>query len=533
MLQGSWKLRLLTDGARVYFTEWTDVRNQLFQVSATGGETVPIATQLLDVVNQDISSDGSELLLASTGGLLVGEDSFSILPLPTGTPRRLPFTARSAVWSPNGQQLVVCKGSDLYVGKHDGTEMRKLLSHLQTPLGARFSPDGARIRFTQSDPVQATSSLWEVRADGTGLHAVLPGWNDPPSECCGKWTADGRYYLFQSTNASGTNIWALPEQTRLFRRATLKPIQLTTGPLLYTDFEPDRSGRKLFVIGKQRRGELVRYDPRSKLFIPFLGGISAGDLEFSRDGQWVTYVTYPDELLWRSRVDGSERLQLSYPPQHAALPRWSPDGEQIAFVARQMGKPWKVFLVSAQGGSSHELLSENFNEVDPSWASDGTHLAFGRLSESAAPEAPAILVVDLKTRQVSTVLGSDGLFSPRWSPDGRFLAAIPSHDQAKLMLFDFQTQQWSEWTRDVGQLGFVSWSPDGKYLYFDTLRTDKPFFSRVRLGQHQLEPVVDLKGIRRFPGPWGEWSGITPEGSPVLVRNTSVDEIYALDVQWP
>jgi Tol biopolymer transport system component len=256
-------------------------------------------------------------------------------------------------------------------------------------------------------------------------------------------------------------------------------------------------------------------------------------MEFSRDGQWITYITYPDDLLWRSRVDGSERLQLSYPPQHAGLPHWSPDGRQIAFVARQAGKPWKIFLVSAQGGSTEELLAENFNEVDPSWSPDGTHLAYGRLATSTAPEVEAIFVVDLKTRQVSTVPGSDGLFSPRWSPQGRFLAAIPGNDQTQLMLFDFQTQRWSEWTKDVGQIGFISWSKDGKYIYFDTLLTSKPLFGRVKLGGAQFEPVVDLKGIHRFFGPWAEWNGIAPDSSPVLVRDISTYEIYALDMRWP
>jgi Tol biopolymer transport system component len=140
---------------------------------------------------------------------------------------------------------------------------------------------------------------------------------------------------------------------------------------------------------------------------------------------------------------------------------------------------------------------------------------------------------EIKSRQVSTVPGSEGLFSPRWSPYGRFLAAIPSHDQGKLMLFDFQTQKWSEWTRDVGQMGFISWSPDEKHLYFDTLRSTNDFFNRVSLGQHRVELTVDLKGINRFLGPWGQWSGIMPDGSPILVRDISVDEIYALDVQWP
>jgi hypothetical protein len=82
-------------------------------------------------------------------------------------------------------------------------------------------------------------------------------------------------------------------------------------------------------------------------------------------------------------------------------------------------------------------------------------------------------------------------------------------------------------------MGFISWSPDEKHLYFDTLRSTNDFFNRVSLGQHRVELTVDLKGINRFLGPWGQWSGIMPDGSPILVRDISVDEIYALDVQWP
>jgi Tol biopolymer transport system component/DNA-binding winged helix-turn-helix (wHTH) protein len=530
---GVFKFAPHTDGLRIYFTERTDVRSQLFQVSTAGGETAPIPASFIDAVSHDLSPDKSELLISTAVGA-EDDQQFSIVALPAASARRLSFTARDATWSVDGRHLVVCKDSDLYLADHDGTGLHKLISLKQTPVGARFSPDGARIRFTLIDSVQGTYSLWEVKIDGTGLHALFPSWNNPPYECCGKWTSDGRYYVFRSTNATGSNIWALPEWNGPFRRAERQPSQLTAAsPLAYTEIVPDRNSNKLFAIGTQPRGELVRYDSHAKLFVPFLGGISAGDVEFSHDGQWVTYVTYPDDLLWRSRVDGSERLQLSNPSQHAGLPHWSIDGKQIAFVAQQAGKPWKIFLVSAQGGRTEELLGEDFNEVDPSWSPDSAHLAFGRLPTSTAPEVQAIFVADLKTRQVSTVPGSEGLFSPRWSPDGRFLAAIPGRDQTKLMLFDFQTQKWSEWTKDVGQVGFISWSKDGEYMYFATFLTDKPFFGRVKLGRNKFEPLVDLKGIHRYFGPWAEWNGIAPDNSPLLVRDISTREIYAIDVQWP
>jgi serine/threonine protein kinase len=521
----------LTDGVRIYFGGAADTHLQIFQVSVNGGDVAPVATPFTSVYPSDISPDHSALLIANS--LSEGVNGFSILPLPAGSPRQLPFTAQDATWSPDGQKLGVGKGSDLYLAKSDGTNFHQLASLQGTVANTRFSPDGTRIRFTLADAINSTSSLWEVGTDGTGLRPLLPGWNNPPQECCGKWTHDGAYYIFQSNNTAGTNIWAIPDRTRLFGRNTRLPVQLTTGPINYSNAQVSNDDRKLFVVGTQPRAELVRYDARSKLFAPFLAGISAGDLEFSRDGQWVAYITYPDAVLWRSRADGSERQQLSYPPQFAALPRWSPDGKQIAYMVSQPGTPWKILVVSSQGGPAQELLQEKFNELDPSWSPDGSRLIFGRLSLPSGSEPQALSMVDMNTRRVSTVPGSEGLFSPRWSPDGRFLAAVVGADQTKLMIFDFQTQHWSDWTKTPGVAGFLSWSQDGKYLYFDTLFTDKPVFGRLKVGQTQFEPIVDLKGINRFFGPFGLWSGIAPDGSPILDRDISTHEIYALDVQFP
>jgi Tol biopolymer transport system component len=105
-----------------------------------------------------------------------------------------------------------------------------------------------------------------------------------------------------------------------------------------------------------------------------------------------------------------------------------------------VGKPWKIFLISAQGGAPEELLPENVSEIDATWSPDGTQVAFGRLS-SMSTAANVIQVVDLKTRHVSKLAGSEGLFSPRWSPDGRYMSATVPEGSRKLMLYDFRTQQ--------------------------------------------------------------------------------------------
>jgi len=520
---------MLTDGARIYFGEISAERFVLSQVSTSGGEVAAVSTPLLNVNPIDISPDHSHLLVGSFVGT-EPEAQLWMVPLPAGSPRRLAdITAHDGTFSPDGRQVLFANGTSLFLAKSDGSEPRKLLTMRGFLFYPRFSPDGARIRFTELDLQQNASSLWEAKADGTGLRAVLSGWPNQGAESNGQWTPGGAYFLFTHAEGTATNIWALPEGHSFFHRNSSIPVQLTTGPLAFDHALPSQDGHKVFVTGLQARGELVRYDPASKQFLPFLSGISVDQVDFSPDGQWVAYVTIPEGTLWRSRVDGSERLQLTNAPMFAMLPRWSPDGKQIVFSAGQYGKPWKIFLVSAQGGATQELLSENLSEMDPSWSPDGKRIAFGRL---AYAENKDIEILDLQTHQISVLPGSQANFSPRWSPDGRFLVAVAG-DSRKLSLFDFQTQKWTDWVTQTTALGFPCWSRDGKYLYFDSTYSNSQSYVRIKVGETKSESVLSLKDLRRYFGSVGAWSGLTPDGTPIFVRDISTQEIYALDVQLP
>jgi Tol biopolymer transport system component len=222
-------------------------------------------------------------------------------------------------------------------------------------------------------------------------------------------------------------------------------------------------------------------------------------------------------------VDGSQRLQLSFPPMQAFLPRWSPDGKRIAFMTVAPGKPWKILLVSTEGGSSQQLLPGERNEADPNWSPDGNSLVFGGAPyvEGGTSGSVAIHVLDLKTQQVSELPGSEGLFSPRWSPDGNYICALAA-DSRKLLLFDFTTQKWVEELANTF-VGYPSWSRNGKYIYFESLA-----LSRVRISDRKLERIVSLKDLK-LTGNAGSWSGLAPDDSPLVVRNVGTREIYALD----
>src|SRR5882724_3238761 len=202
---------ILTDGSRLFIIETNGTRTFLAQASVTGGDTSFIRTPFTNIAASDISRDHSHLLAANFVGT-EPESQLWTLTVAAGTPRELSdLVGHSGVWSPDGRQLALAKGSDIYIANADGTNARKLITVSGAVHWIRFSPDGGRLRFTRW--LQGTSSsIWEVRVDGTDFHPVLKGLNGPPSECCGVWSADGRYYLFVN-NASDlrSDIWALRE----------------------------------------------------------------------------------------------------------------------------------------------------------------------------------------------------------------------------------------------------------------------------------------------------------------------------------
>jgi len=170
------------------------------------------------------------------------------------------------------------------------------------------------------------------------------------------------------------------EKSSLFHKDGKTPLPIIAGPLQYSSAVASLDGSKLFVVGEQPRAELQRYDVRSRQFLPYLSSISAGQIDVSPDAQWVTYVSYPERSLWRSRADGSQRQQLTNPPMVADMPRWSADGKQIVFAGNLPGTiSFKIFVIAADGGTPKELVSgEDTSDGDPNWAPDGSAIQFSR-----------------------------------------------------------------------------------------------------------------------------------------------------------
>ena len=518
---GARKFSLVTDGVRLYFGE----RGTIFQASIDGGETTEVITGLRDVDLYDISRHGSKLLVAAGPQESPAvERPVWIITLPSGSAHRLgEITARWACWSRDGQHVAYSANDGLYWANTDGTAVRKLTGVPGIPGKLQFSADGDHIRFDAYENHRNLAAIWEVGTDGNGMRLLFPQIQHPLHT--GNWTGDGRYFFFNSHQPEkdlDDDVWVSVESPG-FSTSHRSVLRLTEGPMVFGYVAPSPDGQQVYAIGTQSRADLVRYDSHSNQFLPYLSGTSAFSADVSRDGQWIAYVSYPDLALWRCKLDGTERLQLTSPPMQVVTPQWSPDGTQIVFTDVEPGKTWKIYVISAVGGTAEELLhGDALAEIDPSWSPDGKSIVFGR---SVTEADRRIQTFDRTSHAISTLPGSEGLFSPRLSPDGRYVAAFPA-DASKLMLYDFRTGQWTG--NGNGPFQFNIWSRDGRKIYLLHTANGNEIV-RFDVVVKRFEHVVSLRHLEQGNR---EWIGLAEDGSPLAVIDKSVSDVYRLDLAY-
>jgi Tol biopolymer transport system component len=538
----------VSDGLRIYYTEAVGNESKFFQVSTQDGE--PVAMPQLDGMRPlDISADHLQLLLKSTQ-----DNTVWVASVLGSAPSRLGdlVVGEGARWSPSGDQIAYDIGREVRVARSDGSRSRILATAENNPYGARWSPDGRTIRF--SVWTEDTASLWEISADGTRLRRLFPKSTDY-SHWYGVWTPDGKYYIFMVQpliRPTLWDIWAVRESGSWFHFGSRTPVPLTNGPLRANGPQPSPDGKRIFFKGILDRGELVRCDPGTAHCIPYLSGLAATEVDYSTDAKWIAYVGYPDASLWRSAVDGSQKLRLITPPLQGLSPRWAPDSTQIAFDAGRFHEPMRVYVELASGEGLRRLTNGECGpdgEFDPDWSPDGKSIVFGCMPDGPKSglnrEGTVLRIVDLQSDRISVLPGSQGLWCPRWSPDGRYIAALAFPGLPKLMLYDVKTHEQRELFSSNGA-GWQAWSRDSQYVYFREYGGDYGFRTaqtsytrsnwyeyagpvyRVRVSDGKVESIGDLPALIDYG-----WVGIAPDGSMIGTRQTGTWEIYALDVKFP
>jgi Tol biopolymer transport system component len=185
--------------------------------------------------------------------------------------------------------------------------------------------------------------------------------------------------------------------------------------------------------------------------------------------------------------------------------------------------------MDSDGGHLQEVLDEERSEADPGWSPDGKTLVFGRLPDlmAEASQPKAIYLVSLATRKMTKLPGSDGLFSPRWSANGKYIAAL-SIDQKRLMLYDVATKAW----RLLAEQNIADpvWSHDDSAIYFhDFAQADQPIY-RAIVASGKIERVADLHDLRSASVLDYRFAGLAPGDVPLVSARTSTANLYAAEL---
>jgi Tol biopolymer transport system component len=526
---GRAKAGIRTDGTALYFTEF-EVNRKILATSPIGGGPVrQINTPFPNVELEDISNDGQNLLVTSFEGQ-EWERRLWIMPVRGGTAHPVgDVMCHYARWSPDNRRIACITGTTIILIDPDGSSPRTVGSFSLSPSGLMWAPNGEQLRFVLDQSTRANSA-WEISINkdgsaGVAVPSKLP--SEQNSIVNWAWTRTGKNFVYTKRQRDGKlAVFVKPKNHWLSGRA--REIEFPVGVRTVEAIISGNTDNIVYLlIGDANRGVLLKFDSQKKVFQTLLHGLSAAAfLSFSKDGQWITYQNTLDYSLWRSRADGTDPVQLTKPPMAVEFSAWSPDDRQIAFMGQLPGKPWRIYLIGRDGGVPEEAALSNDAQGAPTWSPDGKALTYGNVT-CEETQTCWIRRVDLASRKVDKLPGSRGFRTARWSPDGKYIAAL-QNEAHELMLFDVRRRHWTILADSITGDN-INWASDSQSIYADSPEGQRPVIEQIRIKDRRRTTVVDLAPLQNISGRVEFWFGLTPDNSTILVHGLAASEVYVLE----
>jgi DNA-binding winged helix-turn-helix (wHTH) protein len=517
---------LFSDGNRVLYSGGNDI----WSVATSGRQPRRLTLPFLPPGHRGLmgySPIAQRILLGSSIAGKAGVELW-LAGLEGETPRKIgeiqpPF---SAALAPGAERLALTLPDGVYI-QSIATGERKRIHPMkwEEPSSLWWHPSGHGVGFLNIPGEVSKIRAWQVNDDGASARRIIPEKEDEQGS--GVWSADGKRFFY----------WCIEGEIFVRTQAGIlgwlrRPVvtRLTASGQMHAPAIDPINPKRLYAVGSIQRGETVRYDRKSRQWVPYRQRFSGESIDRSPDGQWMVYVEFPHAELHKCKIDGSGDVLLA-PGVFALNPSWSPDGKRIAFPGRPAGsnEDLKVWLVSADGGDAAPYRPETAAGYDTTWSTDGKRILIGQYGfgsrNLALPGGNRIKIIDLEAGKLETIPDTESFFSPVWSPDNKQIVALHLYDY-HLYLLDPVKRQWRELINR--STGFPKWSRDGRYVYARLVEGVDQSAYRVEVATGRLERIARIDF--RNAGNMVPWVGWTEDWEPLTVRDLGSNQIYRLDL---
>jgi Tol biopolymer transport system component len=260
------------------------------------------------------------------------------------------------------------------------------------------------------------------------------------------------------------------------------------------------------------------------------------DASPSPDGRYLSYISIEGDLMVRDVTAGVDRqvagLVKTDRDNDAISPHWSPDGKKIAYECFSRSKSSEIRIYEMSSNTSRVLfgIKPDRSEIYPgNWSRDGK-LLLAFLSEQGGSSVGVISVESGEFRAIKTFEPRHGPGRCELSPDGKFIAynsTVGQRENRDLFVLEVSTGKESCHLEHPATEFLLGWTPDGRYLLFQSNRTGNKdvWAQRIDNGRPASEPEL----VKSF-GEWLSPMGFSTSGAFFYSTSTGGSDVYLTEI---